>query len=172
MATFDDERIRAMLRGRRDVRRYPFPGLEGVEVGIRILSDDDLDNARLEAQRYSRKVKADLEADPDFIARETERQIVWRSCVDPEDTSAEPRRFFPSDADVRTLDSVTVRTLLDSYMEHQEYVYPWNELDESEVGALVEALGKERTPGVLLAHFAPDTLRRCVRTMARMLRGT
>lgn len=171
MATFTDERLRTILRGRRQVFRVPFPGADGVEVGFRILTDADLDHCRLEAQRAAKKMGADLDVDPELLDRLVERQIVWRACVDPDDPNTDtPAAFFPSAADVATLDSVVVRELGNAYMEVQEMVSPRLTLDEAGIKELVDALGKEPGATALLMRFAPPTLIGLVRSLAARLR--
>jgi hypothetical protein len=170
MATFTDERIAAMLRGRRQVFRVPFPGSADVEVGFRILTDAELDHCRLEAARQAKKLGADLDADPELLERLIERQIVWRACVDPDSDAEKPGAFFPSASDVATLDSVLVRELSNAYMEVQELVSPRVTLDEAGVKELVDALGKEPGATALLTRFAPPTLIACVRSLAARLR--
>lgn len=170
MATFSDERIALMLRGRRQVFRVPFPGSTDIEIGLRILADGELDSARLEAARLAKKLGADLDADPELLDRLIERQIIWRACVDADDQDPSPRAFFPSAADVAGLDSVLVRELSNAYAEVQELVSPRITLDEAGVKELVDALGKEPGGTALLMRFAPPTLIACVRSLAAQLR--
>lgn len=181
MATFDDARITEILKGRRAVRRVPFPGPgvdDGVEIGVRLLADQEIDDARLEAQRYierrCRLVKLDytkvIEADEEALQRACEQEIVFRAFVDP-DTDP-PRPFFSTLAQVRSLDSVTLRSLIDVYLDHQEVVLPGVTLSDEDVEKLVDALGKGQEPQGVLAHFAPSTLRLFVRSMAVRLHAT
>ncbi|MCC7542354.1 MAG: hypothetical protein IT379_39415 [Deltaproteobacteria bacterium] len=166
---FTDERLQAILRGRRDVRRVPFPGADSVALGVRILLDVDLDHARIEAQRYVKKLGADLDVDPELLDREIERQVIWRAFVVPDDPELPP--FFPSDRDVRVLDSVTVRALFNVYREHQEWVSPLVALDEGGQKALIDALGKGLEPEATFSAFDANTLRRLCLSMASQLRA-
>lgn len=171
MAKFSDETIQRILRGRREFVRIKFPGEAKVEIALRILVDSEIDDARLEAAAYCRKRGVDLEKDPDFLDREVERQIVWRAIYDVDTLGSEnPHPFFPSDGDVRGLDSTTVRALFEAYLAHQESLFPSIRLSEEEVADLVEALGKERTTEALLSGLEPVTLRACVRSLAFALR--
>lgn len=171
MATFNDDQIQEMLRGRRAVRRVPFPGSEGRHhIGIRVLVDDEVDACRLAAVRYCKERGADLSADPEFLDREIQRQIVWRSTVDPDASGDDPPAFFPSFKDVRKLDTVTVEALFNAYLEHQEWVSPIRTLTVEQVRELVDALGKATLPEQALDDLSRDTLRLCVRSMASVLR--
>lgn len=174
MATFNDDRIRAMLLGRRAVHAVPFPGAgpDGPQIGFRLLLDSDLDAARVQASRHVKTLGGDLDADPELLDRLIERQIVWRACVDPDDSSSDPRPFFPSDHDVGKLDSVMVRSLFRAYLEVQDLVSPHARLTDEQLSELCDALGKEPGATVLLDQFAPETLKRCVRSMASRLRAT
>lgn len=172
MPKFTDERIQEMLKGRRAVKTYPFPGLEDVEVGLRALTDNEIDDARMAAQRHVKERKADLDVDPFLFDRECQRQVLWRAVVDPESDPDEPEPFFPSFRDVRQLDGPIVQALWDAYEEHQEYVSPIRTLDPTQLREFIDALGKDKAPDVLLTGFAHDTLRRCVLSMASKLRET
>lgn len=171
MASFSDERIAAIVNGRRSVRRIHFAPL-ACDIGVRPLTDFEIDAARLEASRYVKKNAADLDIDPEFYDREVRRQMIWRSIVDPDSPAESPAPFFPSDADVRKLDAAMVHLLFAAYLETQEEIVPSSTLTEEEVDALVDALGKGDGPDRLLIAYGPDTLRRCVRSMASRLRAT
>lgn len=167
---FTSEHLQAILRGRREVRPVPFPGADGVRIGVRILVDEELDYARIEAQRYVKKLGVDLDVDPELLDREVERQVIWRAFVNVE--NPEHPAFFPSDRDVRSLDSVTVRALFNLYREHQEYVSPLIALDEGGQKALIDALGKGLDPEVAFSAFDSNTLRRLCLSMASQLRAS
>jgi len=164
MSTYDDERIQSILRGRRSVRAYPLPFAPEVQVGVRALADQEIDDARLEAQRYCESRGAKMEIDPDFLERESRRQMLWRALTDPKDAE---RPFFPSDKHVRQLDAELIRALFDLYLEHQVYVSPLRSLDEAGVRELAETLGKESTTRAFLADCDSDTLRGLCLTLAR-----
>lgn len=171
MASFSDERIAAIIRGRREVRRIHFAPLN-CDIGIRALTEAEIDAARLEAAAYFTKAKASIELDPEFLDREVRRQLIWRSVLDPDAPGEDKPPFFPSDADVRKLDAAMVHLLFAAYLETQEEIVPSSTLSEEEVSALVEALGKEDTGERLLISYGPDTLRRCVRSLASHLRAS
>jgi len=159
-----DAELETMLEGRRAVRRVHFEPLKR-EIGIRALSDYEIDQAKLEAQRYCKRVGADIDMDPDFLEREKERQFVWRSVVEPE----EPHRpLFGSDEIVRkSLDSALVRAFFNAYIDVLDELTPVIRLTEEEVSELVDSMGKEHAPqAVALRHYAHDTLRSLVRIMA------
>lgn len=174
MANFNDDRIRAMLAGRRSVQRVPFPGLglDAPMVGIRLMRDSEMDAARLQASRDCKTAGVDLEVDPEALDRLTERQIIWRSFVDPECGDDDPPPYFPSYRDVASLDAVLVRSLFRAYLEVQDFISPRGSLSDAEVQELVDALGKEPGATVLLDRFAHETLQHCVRSLASRLRVT
>lgn len=170
MARFDDEAIARFLRGRREVARIPFPGLPKTEVGVRILTDDQLDAARLSAAAYCKKRGADVSIDPEFFDRAVQREIVALAIVDPDAPADEPRTFFASAEDVRQLDASILLTLWQSYLAHADAVSPLRKLDESEVRDLVEALGKGSPPAGLLSGLDAGSLRRLSISLALALR--
>ena len=155
-----DMELETLLEGRRAVRRAYFAPLDR-EIGIRALSDYEIDQAKLEAQRYCKRVGADVDMDPDFLEREKERQFVWRSICEAD----EPHRpLFASDETVRkSLDSALVRAFFNAYIDMLDELTPVVRLTDEEVEELVTSMGKERESQVLmLRHFAPDTLRSLV----------
>ncbi len=134
----------ALMASQREPRRYPFPyplvgGVE-IEVAIRLLTDHEIDMARIEAQRYCARIKADLTIDPDLLEREVQRQMVWRSTLEPFPTNGSPEhpRLFQSDQDVRMLPAPVIESLHRLYLEHQDRVSPHRVLTDENIGALVE----------------------------------
>lgn len=172
MAKWSDESVRAALQGRFAVRRYPFPGSpgeRGVEVGIKLLTDAELDSVRLQAAEFAKKNRADLTIDPEFLDRAIHREVISRAFVDPEHPQ---EAFFGSQNDVAELDNLTVRALFELYMLHQQALDPYAFCPPEEVEKLVEALGKsERSVETLSLYDAP-TLRSFVLSMASTLRST
>lgn len=168
MAKYDDKEVRAALSGRRVMRRYPMPGAESVEVGIRLLSDTDLDSARLEAAEFCKKQKADLRVDPEFFDRAIHRETISRAFVDP-DSPDEP--FFGSQADVAELDNLTVRACYELYVAHHQAMDPYLFCSEEEVEKVVDALGKSESSAGLLSLYDAPTLRSFALSMASKLRA-
>lgn len=179
--TVRDERIAAMLLGRRAVRPVPVPGFEAREgeeqptVGVRILLESEIDEARLDAIQYvetqAKKRNLDsrhlLELDAELLDREVQRAIVQRAFVDVGSggdikPGQEPAKFFESLARVRMLDSVLLRWFFDVYLDHQNYVSPYRSLSEDAVRELADALSKEPMSPAILAQFDADSLRRLV----------
>lgn len=175
-ATFSEERFRDALRGRRAVRVYAFPGVEGTTIGVRLIADSGFDDARIEASKWFKKVAGDAVIDPELFDRERDRQVIYRATVDPL-TLDEPRPspFFPSMDEVRALDTRTVESLMALYLEHAEYVSPLKSLDPDQVNAFIEALKKGPSPE-MAAHyfsgFAHDTLVRLLISLARSIPTT
>ena len=170
---FDDERLQGILQARRVLGRAPFPGQDEVEVGVRLLTDREIDLARFEAQMYlemqCKKVHLSLaefvNVDPESLDREHQRQVIFRAFVDPETPADRPAKFFASIEQVRGLDSVVVQQLWELYVDWQDTVNPRLRLKEEEVEALSDALKKEHGK-ILLAQYERNTLASLVRIMA------
>lgn len=180
MARFSDQRVAAILAGKRDFGIYPFPGLEGVEVAIRVLTDYELDQCRLAAQKWVRdqckrrgwKTEAAVEVDPQLLDRAIERELLWWACYDSETVSDdEPVRFFEKSLDVGKLDQTQIAALTSAYIERQQWTTPLLQADDEEVDELIEALGKAQVPEVFLGRYAPSTLSRLLITLASRLRS-
>ena len=176
-----------MLRGRRAVRLVPFPGFgtdeEPIHVGVRILTEEEVDAARTEATQYveglARKYKVDaremLSLDAETLDREVQRQLVFRAFMDPEKVDADGvmrAPFFVAAQGVRQLDTVMQQTLFNVYLDHQNYVNPMRGMSEGEVAELSEALGKGAEPPVLLGLYDAPTLRSLVHILAGQLRSS
>lgn len=176
MATYADLKIGALLAGRRKIGRSPFPGLEGIECGVRLLSDREIDEARADAATYieARWKRAGFGAeqavriDPDSLEREHMRQVLVRAIVDPDSDVDKPAPFFPSVEKVRDLDSTVVQALWEAYEDWHNAIDPRSSLNDDEVRELAEALKKEPGTPVLLAHYPPATLRSLLRSMASL----
>lgn len=164
-----DERVAAIIAYRRKPRVKRFPPLE-CDIGIAMLSDSEVDAAKLAAQKYITEVKANLDIDPEFLEREKQRQVVWRAIVDP--TTVEetpPKPFFPSYRDVRDLDAALVNALWWAWSDTQEEMAPVTRIPEGELDLLVDAMSKGSGREEVLTLFAPDTLRALVRSLALRL---
>lgn len=173
MGTFSDEAVKKILLGRRVVSRVPFPLApedSGIEVGIRSLSDREIDQARIDAQVYLegickkgfRSMESVVSIDPEFLEREQERQMLALACVDPD---APTKPFFDSAVQVRSLESVAVRRLWEMYLSHQDTTNPRRTLTAEQLKELKAALGKEPSCSALLADFERDTLVSLVRIL-------
>lgn len=169
MAKFSDEQVKAALAGRRVVRRYPMPGAEGVEVGVRLLSDAELDSVRLEAAEFVKKNKVETVIDPEFFDRAIHRETISRAFVDPDQPDD---AFFGSQKDVAELDSLTVRSLYELYIAHHQAMDPYLFCPEEDVERLVEQLGKSESSAGLLSLYDAPTLRSFVLSLACKLRAT
>jgi len=183
MTTFSDERIQKILAGRRAIGRVPFPGpLDEDEsitdvpmVGLRLLSEADTDAARIATQSYlhqklDRKnldVVKFIDADPDAMQREYQRQVLVRACVDPDCTDHDnPTPFFAVIEQVRKLDVLTLDRLWDAYGAWQEEVNPRFSLTEQQVRELDGALKKALVDQATFALLERDTLLSLLRIMA------
>lgn len=185
MSKFTDERVSAALRGTRNFRviDWPGPGKVETKVAVRLLSELELDEARLEAQmalRGNAKARGwDAESmasiEPELLQRLIERQIIWLAFYDADTVDRAgrtPERFFPTPRDVGTLDSVTVTRLFTAYCEHQTWCAPFRSMSDEEVTSFVEALGKGQTAQALLEGYERSTLARLCISMASRLLAT
>ena len=175
MAKFGDEQIQTIVRGRKALGRFPFPGSEGdAMIGVRVLTDNQVDTARYNAQAHiegrCKRVGLPLvdfiNVDPESLDREHMRQVLLFAIVDPESDPQEPEPFFKSDDQVRGLDSVLVQQLWEIYLDWQDAVNPRLKLTEEEVKDLCESLKKEPNAMAILAHIERSTLQSLVRTLA------
>lgn len=177
-------RVSAMLRGRRDIRVMPLPGIpEDTEdppvVGVRILLDNEVDLCRMEATQYltgkAKRMRIDydvlMRSDPEMLDREITRQLIYRCIVSTAtDESGEHPAFFPSPEAVRQLDTVMIETLFEVYLEQQNFVNPLRGLNDVEVSELADALGKEPGAAVILSQYDAPSLRSLVHFLAAELR--
>lgn len=178
MPDIRDEQVRALLAGRRAIRRVPYPGAPEIEIGIRVLSETEIDDARFDANDYlekrAKKAGTNLDAflarDPDTYSREHERQIIQRATFNV-DTLDEPKPypFFPSIGELRSIDGATVSQLFAQYLDLLDAIDPKLRLTDEQKEEFITLLGKGPTEPVLLAQFAPDTLRDLLRIMAARL---
>lgn len=140
------EAVKKAVRAQLEPRPYPFPipGIDGMPttVMVQLLADGEIDDARIEAARYVTKRKVDLAIDPEFFDRETQRQIVWRSMLLPEQDEHGHRRLFPSDVDVRQLPSTAIEALHRLYLDHQDAVAPMQVVTDEQIEATVEVVKK------------------------------
>lgn len=175
MAQFDD-RISRLARGRLTPSRATFPFLgEDIVVGVRLLRDRDVDACRVDAVVWVRSKARDLKMSPhdllsidaSILDREIERRIIYRAFLDVETIEdGEPRPFFEAPQQVSSLDALTVETLHQLYLEHQNSMDPLHGLEDGEATRFVEALGKAFSDpegpkvGLVLATYDAATLRR------------
>lgn len=169
MAKWTDESVRAALGGRFKVHTYPFPGKPDLQIGIKLLTDHELDKVRLQAAEFAKGQRADLTIDPEFFDRAIHRELISRAYVDPEKPT-EP--FFPSQNDVAELDNLTVRSLYELYVTHQQSLDPYAFCPPEDIERLVESLGKSETSVGLLNLYDAPTLRTLLLSLALKQRGT
>lgn len=168
MAKYSDEQVKMAVLERRLPARYPFPGDESVQIGVRALTDDQLDDARAAAALYVKERQIDLVVDPEFFDRALHREVVLRSVVDPDSPDRAP--FFESAAQVREMDSLLVRSLYELCIHHQQAADPYAHVTGEEVEALVAQLGKSNDSVARLSLFDRPTLVSFVLSMASLLR--
>lgn len=174
MARFSDEDVSKILLGPAAVSRVAFPMAQGIEVGLRCLSDNEIDKARVAAHCYLEGIckRADLglrsfvDIDPESLNREQQRQIIALAFVDADKPD---RPFFDDAIQVRRLSSVVVARLWELYLDHQDKVNPYFSLSKEQMTELADALKKGLDATDLLAGFGRDTLCSLVRTLASQL---
>ncbi len=169
MPKFSDSDINAALLGRRAIGEYPFPGLGGTSVGIRCLSDEELDEIRLQAAQICKHKNVDAVLDPDFLERLIQRLTVARAFFDVEKTQ---ERFFASHEQVAQLDNLLVRTLYELYCFHVQRRDPFAFLSAEDAQHFAETLGKSPGAEARLSMFGRDTLLSLSLSLARLLRET
>lgn len=169
MAKFSDEVVSVAVQGRRAVKRYPFPGVDGAECGVRMLTDDEIDTLRLNAVNYCKSKQVDLHMDPDFLDRTIQRLTVFHAFVDPDKPG---EKYFEDLGDVMGLDGIMVLTLYQLYLSHQQSMDPLAYVSEEEVDALIAQLGKPGNAEGRLSLFDRRSLLSFVLSMASMLRAT
>lgn len=185
---FSDDRFRAMMRGRREILAVPFPGMDfddsESKVGIRILLDEEVDQAYADAVQHIGVVAKNLrttplallEANAELLDRENRRQLVFRAYLnvsaEEQPSPDQAKRFFPSPTAVRQLDSELVDTLYAMYLNHQNYVNPLRGLTEQEVGDIASQLGKGPGAAALLGSYDAPTLRTLVHILAGQLQNS
>lgn len=182
-----------MLRGRREVRVMPFPGIVAEmlkpgevppDVGVRLLDEDQTDECRVRAVEHVQlKAKAIglgaaqlLQIDPEFLDKEISRQIIAVAFV--EAVAAEDGKrgnIFPSPRAVRQLDPVIVETLSALYDDQHHYLDPLRTASEEELKELVDSLGKGPRLEAILLQYDVRTLRSLLHTtvaeLATLLSG-
>lgn len=178
---FADAAVAAAIRGARAFATYPFPGREGVEVAVRLLTDAEVDGCRLrafgtlqtmaKAQGWDAALITDV--DPDLADRLKVREVVAAAMYDPATTGSEaPVRFFSSAAEVaKECDATTVERLMSLYVEHQDSAAPLRSMTDAEVQEFVEALGNGQRATASLAVLERNTLSRLLTSMACALRS-
>lgn len=179
MSTFDDQRVQEILKGRKAARVLPFPGEDSKTIGVRLLTDEEIDHARLDALVYiSRHMPAIPElslerllfADPELLDREVQRQVIHKAFVNPDQINdPAPDPFFLDPDDVRRLDSVMIETLHQVYLNHQEYANPLSDITEEQAEELVDALGKGPNAPDILSLLDARSLRILVRILGARL---
>lgn len=177
MSTATEVNLGRMLQGRRAIGRIPFPGVPGLEAGVRLLSDREIDDARADAMLYLQmrckprgfSVEDFVRIDPDSLEREHERQVIVRAIVDPDSDPEKPTPYFASVEKVRDLDSLVIQRLWEHYTDWHDAVDPRVGLDEGQIDDLIDAIKKEPGEPVILAHLEHVTLRRLLRSLASRL---
>ncbi|MFW6087076.1 MAG: hypothetical protein ACODAG_07725 [Myxococcota bacterium] len=134
-----------ILAGSRTVHLFRFPGSEGLQVGMRALSDVEMEDARIAARSALRARGAGSQAtrwDPSLLESEATRHVLFRATTDPEDVD---RPFFGSPAELGELDEETISVLRTYQAVVQEAADPWRSLTDEDIRELSESLSKRVT---------------------------
>ncbi len=168
-ATYNE--VRKILKSRMEIRMVRLPGSD-LEVGMRLLTERDMDKARVnafsyladEAKRIGVQPAQLVGVDGDLLDRERARQIVMLAFVQPNGEA-----FFPSAAAIReTMDALMLQDLMELYEEHQEVRSMKRQLDEEAVSKVLPGLATEGGE-MMLSYFDPGTVRRLCRALAERL---
>lgn len=114
--TFDQiaDAYRARTFAAREAR---FPG-EAATVHVKLLSEREMDLARIDAIAYVKENRVDTVVDRDeTLDRETRRQILHEAFVHEHEGRWVP--FISTPSKVRELDALTVDRLFEIYLDHQ-----------------------------------------------------
>jgi hypothetical protein len=171
LAKFSDEKFALALQGRMAICRYPFPGVEGGECGVRMLTELEMDTCRIDAQEYVKSKRVETLIDPEFLDRAISRFVVFKAFVDPDSKNTDfPEPFFGSLDVVKALDPAMVVQLFSLYNAHQFAVDPLTHLPQEEVDELISQLGKPGSKERLMT-LDRDSLLRCAISLAHALRS-
>ncbi|MCA9608726.1 MAG: hypothetical protein KC619_24145 [Myxococcales bacterium] len=144
-------------------RVVAFPGDARVRIRVRVLSEHELDLARVRALEHCVKHRVDIVADERAVfEREVKRQIVWWAFLSEKPVEGEEARFFAKQSDVRDdLDRNTLDDLFDLYLDVQAEVTLSQRTLAAEVADKAIAVGRKDPAGfeVLLASADASSLR-------------
>lgn len=159
--------IRARAKKQLEPVACTYPGTDA-PILVRVLSEDEIDNAKIEAARYVKKRSVDLSVDPEFFDREVQRMIVWKSVLRSV-VSAEGKHapLFPDDSDVRALSSVDIEALWRLYLEVQEQKATTRHLSHDEIAKMAEAT--RRAPGSMRLQLSQLDHQTLVRMLVSVL---
>lgn len=178
MAKFSDEQVAAALRGTRAFSVYPMPGHPEIQVAVRLLSDQEIDDARRAGQvsirEWARARSYDpttvVDIDPEAFTRATQREMIFAAFYDAATVgSAKPERFFLTPQEISSLGSNDVNALFELYSQHQQSVSPMRTAEAEEVEELERALGKGPLVPAHLGGFDRSTLIRLLLSTAKRL---
>lgn len=170
--------LRKLLAERRRPMATTMP-VTGAPCAMRLLSDAEIDDAKLAAFRYlEERAKREgvdalrfLAADPEAYDRERGRQVIFRALLQaPKDEDDEPARFFSTADQVRELDSVVLAVLLDVYGDVQEVRTAHRMLLPETVDAFVASGATDDSIDSTLSMLDGPTLRSLVRSLVARVR--
>jgi hypothetical protein len=168
MAKYSDQEVSAAVFARRAIQAYPFPGLDNVRVGVRVLDETEVDALRLEAARICKLKHVEAVLDPDFFDRMVHRLTVLAAFFDI-DTKHD--KFFASYEEVSRLDTLLLRTLYELYCTHVQSMDPLAYCSAEEVDVLVEQLGKSEFVAARMSLFDKPTVVSFALSLAHRLRS-
>jgi hypothetical protein len=178
---FSDERVRAIIDSRRQPRIYPLPGADddsGLSIAVRLLSSEEIDDARVEAVQYTQNLARRKQVDPhelqwidgDPHQAEVQRQQLYRALFSPDVEPGQARKpYFPSVAAIRQRDDGWVQMLYQLYLSHQRWCNPYFDLNQEQIKEAIDALKKTPDRRALLGLYDAHTLLTLADSMASQL---
>jgi len=168
--TISESRFARIMQGKRMMKRVEWPD-GGVEVGIVVLTEEEIEESAVWASARMADAKVTLESlgtvnYTERLARESAIQVMWRATID-----VETRRPFAIDPDEmrRLIPATVLDWLWMQYTEHQEDLSPFSApMTEDEQDEAIEALKKGRW-GRQLASCDTASLRTLCLHMASLL---
>jgi hypothetical protein len=154
VARFSDESVRLALCSPQAPRRYPLPGNTKIEVGVKLLTDAEMDGVRLRAQDTAKRKKADLLIDGErFFERLIFREIIAAAFVDPD---AEGVPFFADESEVARIDNHLVMQLYELYVAHAQSMDPYAYCPPEQIEELADTIKKsENAVGLVNLYDGP-----------------
>lgn len=142
-----------MRRGTNTYEIYPFPYMEDVFVGIRVLTHDEIMRASNIGREKANKSLTN--ANEDEQIKFASREILFNAVVKAtNDTECSSEAFFSNAEEVGELTLDEINLLLEHYNEVQQKFIPQQDLNSpEEFDALIEDLKKKPQIGMSLSTY-------------------
>lgn len=152
---FSYEQLQGILKGNQHFEVVDFPGVEGVSVALKVLSQYEVDlcwrDAELKFLRGAEFKKEDFRETMTFN-KEVERQLLYRAVMQvPEAAEAPLNRFFPDSDAVGIISQDALALLIGKYNEIQEKFNPGTKITSPEdLERIFEEVKKKSAIGLYL----------------------